>query len=159
MPDKKPDKKKAAATGQPLTAKKYPQNNPARPDTNPYVAIIAGDSTVCLWRSANMRRRKTPGITPRLFGLVHGAVGSINKAVDGTAMVRTQGNTNRNADAGIGVMYMKGLGQRLHNVRGYPGGVIGFMHRVEYQNKLIAAQPGEQIIGAYTGLQTAGNDF
>ena len=90
-----------------------------------------------------MRRRKTPGITPRLFGLVHGAVGCVNQAVDALPVLRTQGNTNGDTDTDAGVMDMKGLGQRLHNVRGYPGSVIGFMHRVEHQNKFIAPQSGQ----------------
>src|SRR5690606_41647982 len=74
--DKNPDKKKAAANNQPLIAKKYPQNNPARPDTNPYVAIIARVIALCPPVSGNMTGSKTPGIAPALFGLVHRAVGS-----------------------------------------------------------------------------------
>ena len=97
------------------------------------------------------------GVAPALFGQVHGHVGVLDQLGDAAGVRRVQADADAHADEDLlppGELEggRQGVDQRLRHGGGLAGRVDGFQHQQEF----VAPQPGQRVLLAQPGRQTAG---
>ena len=116
--------------------------------------LYPGGSTCCVFPGLiRHRAEKLIIVFPVILGHIHGVIRLLDQSLHHLGIIRENGNADAAADRTDVSMNGERPGERFHNLFGYSGSVVCIHDVVEYEDELIAPDPGDSVHAARIFIQ------